>query len=177
MTLAKSQDKDFLVVARITALSGDAGFLKLKLLTDFVDKFRKLETVYVDFFGSMKELAVESIKGSDVNLMIKFRAFNSKTEAGVLIEKFIYIPESKRIELPAGTHFIHEYIGSEVVKNGAVFGVIKDFYSLKSNDVYVILKTDGSEYLLPAIEDFIDRFSGEEKRLYLKDGEEFYDED
>lgn len=177
MTSGITKEKDFLVVAQITAHSGDSGFLKLKLFTDFTEKFRSLKSVFVDFFGKMKELQVEEIKGGNESLLIKLRSFDSKNETNILINKFIYIPESQQALLPEGTFFIHDYIGSQVFKNGTLFGVVKDFYSLKSNNVFVIRRNDGSEYLVPAIADYIDNFESAEKKLFLRDGEEFYDED
>ena len=52
-----------------------------------------------------------------------------------------------------------------------------DVYSLTSNDVYVIRKTNGEEILIPAIHEFIESIDTLNKVLILKSGEDFYEDD
>ncbi len=177
MNPVTSGQTDFFVVAQVTALSGEAGFLKLKLFSDFYEKFRDSKSFFVDFFGNKKELPVDEIKGKAGDISVKFSAFSTREEAKILLNKYLYIPGTHAAELPENEHYIHDLIGSSVYKNGGLFGKIKDVYTLKTNDVYVIEKVNGDEYLLPALNEYIDKFSAGEKMMILKSGDEFYDDE
>ncbi len=168
---------EFLVVAQVVAFSSEPGFLKLKLFTDFSEDFFQRKVLFLDFFGKMKELKIEKIKGDSKNLSLKFAGFSSREDARILLGKSLFIPLADAHKLDENQYFIHDLIGSDVYKNGVFFGSVKDVYTLPSNDVYVIIKENGEEYLLPALKKFIENFSAEEKKLILKSGEEFYDDE
>ena len=58
----------------------------------------------------------------------------------------------------------------------SVFGVLSDVIQLTSNDVYVI-DNDGKEYLLPAINDFIEKIDIGSKELFLTKNADLLGED
>jgi len=168
---------DYLAVAQVSSLGGDTGFVKLKLFTDFTDDLRKRKVLYIDFFGQKKELKIDTIRGNGKQMSVKFSGFSSAEEAKVLLGRNLFIPAGETRSLSENEYYVHDLIGSDVYKNDIFFGKIKDVFSLPTNDVYVIEKSSGEEYLLPALKEYIESFSAAEKKLTLKRGEGFYDDE
>lgn len=165
-----------ILVARIQAIYGKAGYLRLQSFSDFPDRFLKLKTVFVEFYGSLKQLKVEKVKLDGDVILLKFEKFEGEKELEMLVGKDIYIEEKDAIKLPENTYFVHDLIESRVFLGDNFLGVIKDVMLLPANDVYVVDK-EGKETLIPAIKEFIESFNAEEKILRLSESYPGYDED
>ncbi len=166
----------YILIARIVAVYGRDGLLRLSSFSDFPDRFKKLKTVSVEFYASFKQLKVEKVKYDGQDILIKFENFDSDRDVEVLVGKDVYIPESETVKLPAGTYFIHDLIGSRVIFKGAELGTIEDVMVLPANDVYVV-KKEGKEVLVPAVNEFIESFSAEEKLMVLSESFPGYDDE
>lgn len=168
---------DFYLIAKITSLAGDNGWVKIFSYSDFPERFFNLKKVYIDFFGEKKEFTVEDAERKKGSIFLKFLRFDTADVSEILVGKEIYVDSGNIVELPENTYFIHDLIGSEVFRNGMLFGVIEDVLSLPANDVYKIRKTNGKEILLPALKELIEDFDPGKKELILKPGENFYDDE
>ncbi len=166
----------YILVARIQAIYGKAGFLRLQSFSDFPDRFFKLKTVFVEFYGSFKQLKVEKVKFDGDTILIKFDKFEGEKELEMLVGKEIYIEEKDAIKLPDDTYFVHDLIESSVFLNEKFLGVIKDVMLLPANDVYVV-ENEGKETLIPALKEFIESFDADKKILRLSESYPGYDED
>jgi len=72
--------------------------------------------------------------------------------------------------LPEGFHYVFEIVGLEVeTEAGERIGRVVDVLPMPANDVYVVDR-DGTEVLLPAIQDLI-RIDKSEGRLVIRDME------
>ncbi|MBK7866059.1 MAG: 16S rRNA processing protein RimM [Ignavibacteriales bacterium] len=139
----------YILVARIQAIYGKAGFLRLQSFSDFPDRFFKLKTVFVEFYGSFKQLKVEKVKYDGDTILLKFEKFEDEKGLEMLVGKDIYIEEKDAVKLPDNTYFVHDLIESSVFLNEKFLGVIKDVMLLPANDVYVV-ENEGKETLIPA---------------------------
>jgi len=166
----------YILIARIVAVYGRDGFLRLNSFSDFPDRFKKLKTVSVEFYASFKQLKVEKVKYEGQDILMKFEKFDTDKDVEVLVGKDVYIPESEIVNLPANTYFIHDLIGSRVIFKGVELGTIEDVMVLPANDVYVIRK-EGKEVLVPAVSEFIESFSAEEKLMLLSENFPGYDDE
>ena len=168
---------EYFLVAKIVSAEGDKGFLKIDSFSDSPERFVKLKKIYIDFWGEKKLFSLQSVKRKKENILIKFKNFDDKESVEVLIGREVFIDSKDVLKLPKGHYFIHDIIGSNVIRNGVEFGKLTDVYSLTSNDVYVIRKTNGEEILIPAIHEFIESIDTLNKVLILKSGEDFYEDD
>jgi 16S rRNA processing protein RimM len=168
---------EYFLVAKIVSAEGDKGFLKIDSFSDSPERFSKLKKVYIDFWGEKKIFSLQSVKIKKENILIKFKDFDDKESVEVLIGREVFIDSKDILKLPKGHYFIHDIIGSSVIRNGVEFGKVTDVYSLTSNDVYVIRKTNGDEILIPAVHEFIESVDTINKVLILKSGEDFYEDD
>jgi len=169
--------KEYYLFAKILSASGSEGFVKINLFTDFPRHLFNLKKVYIDFFGIKKEFLIDKLKRSDDNFLIKFKNFNDGKSTDILKGKEIFIDDKDLIKLPKGHYFIHDLIGSTVLKNNVEIGKVRDVLSLPSNDVYIIKDVNGNEILIPAVHDYIQEFDSSKKILYLRPVEELYDND
>jgi 16S rRNA processing protein RimM len=170
-------DSNFLI-ADIKSAYGSEGFVRINPYSDIPNRFKDLKQVQINVFGDYRIFFIEEIGNHKNNVTLKFCNFNSSEEVSFLIGKKIYIQQGSSNELPNNFHFIHDLIGSEVFRNKEFFGYLIDVLNLPANDVYVIKDINGEEILLPAVEDYIESFDANEKKLILKEGSEpFYDDE
>ena len=168
---------EYFLLAKIIASEGDQGFLKIDSFSDLPERFYKLKKVYIDFWGEKKIFFLQSVKRKKNTVLIKFKDFNNKESVEVLIGREVFVDDKDLIKLPNGHYFIHDIIGSKVIRNGIEFGTVTDVYSLTANDVYVIRKTSSEEILIPAVNEFIEKIDTINKVLILKAGEDIYEDD
>ena len=169
--------KEYYLVAKIVSAFGKDGFVKVSSFTDFPEHFLTLKKVYLDFFGEKKEFSINKVKNSGNTYLFKFRNFDSEKDVEVLAGKEIFVDSEELIKLPANYFFIHDLIGSRVLRNNVEIGKIKNVVSFPANDVYVIENQQGEEILIPAIQDYIEHFDPAKKLLKLKPGKELYEDD
>ena len=168
---------NFYLIATVTSVEGKKGAVKVISHSDYPERFSKLSKVYIDFFGEKKLFFVEKVRQRKNLFTIKFKNFNSDRECEILVGKEIFVDEENLIKLPDNHFFIHDLIGSRVIKDDKEFGVIKDVLQYPANDVYVVQDSLGKEILLPAIHGLIESFDNVNKILKLKAGEDLYEDD
>lgn len=158
---------DFYLIAEIHDNFNSDGSVVIKSFSDFSERFFELKSVFIDFFGKEKELKIESVNEIDGSLRLKFFGFNSIEDIQFLIGKKLYVKKDQLYNLPPDTYYIHDLIDSKVYIENLFFGKLVDVLNLPSNDVYVIIKSDGSEVLVPAVKKYILDFNLDEKKMYL----------
>jgi len=170
---------DFFLIAKIVSAYGKDGFLKILSYSDFPERFFKLKKVFIDFFGEKKIFLVEKVKRQSrkSGILLKFKGFHNENEARILVGKEIYVDKNNLVKLPDGYFFIHDLIGSEVYRNDRKFGVLVDVLIYPANDVYVIEEAGGTEILIPAVKDYIEKFDPAGKVLILKPGSGIYEDE
>ena len=167
---------EYYLIAKIISASNE-GFVNITLFTDFPEHLHKLKKVYIDFFNEKKVFKIDEIQESGNRYRIKFENFNTVSDIKILLGKEIFIEEKDLIKLPDNYYFIHDIIGSVVLRNNVEIGKVTDVLSLPANDVYVVEDKSGSEILIPAVNDYIDSFDPGKKIMKLKPGEDLYDTD
>lgn len=168
---------DLFLIAEVKAVFNSRGYLSIISFTDFPDRFFKLKEVYLDVFGAIKLIEVESVENIKGNFVLKLRNFDSADEVEAFVGKRIYVKSEDSINLPVDTYFVHDLIDSKVYVNSKFFGSVIDVLNLPANDVYVIKNPDGKEIMFPAVKKFIKNFNAEEKILELEVEEDFFNED
>jgi len=168
---------DYFLIAKIDSVYGNKGFVRITSFSDFPDRFFKLRKVYIDFFGNKKEFVVEDVKRVKNFFIIKFINFDSENDVRILLDKEIFISSEDSVNLPADHFFIHDLIGSKVLRNNVEFGKIVDVLTLPANDVYVVHDMQNREILIPAVKEFILSFNPAEKILILNPDKDLYEDD
>lgn len=168
---------EYYLIATVKSAFGKNGAVKIISHSDFPERFINLSEVYIDFFNNKKLFFVENVEQHNDIFTIKFKNFDSDKDVGILIGKDIFVDEEHLVKLPENHFFIHDLIGSRVVRNDKEIGIIKDVLKYPANDIYVVFDSGGNEILIPAVMDLIDSFDPLKKILKLKPGEDLYDDD
>lgn len=161
-------------VAKLGRAVGLKGELKLHLLSDFPEQFKKGAKFKIDD----KELVVEYYNPK--RGVIKFLGINSPEDARKLTNKIIYstIEETKATcELNEGEYFWFDIIGCEILEDGIKLGIVEEIQRLPSSD-YLIIRTDDSlvergkakTFMIPYIDKFIKDVNIDQKKIEVKEG-------
>ncbi len=172
-----AQATEYYLIAKIISTSGNEGFINITLFTDFPEHLYNLKKVYIDFFNDKKEFIIDKVKGSKDKYQIKLKNFDNAKDSEILVGKEIFIEEKNLLKLPENQYYIHDLIGSRVLRNNVEIGKIKDVISLPANDVYIVEDENGNEILIPAVHNYVESFDPDKKIMLLKPGEDLYDTD
>ncbi len=147
----KSSDLDFITIGRILAPWGIKGKLKVKVITDFPQRFAPSSTVYVN----RQPMTIDSTEWYKSKAIIKLNTIDNFEAAQRLRGQPIEIHHSQLYSLPEGQYYHFQLIGLEVwTTQEELLGNITEILTAESNDNYVV-KGDKGEILIPAVEDVV----------------------
>jgi 16S rRNA processing protein RimM len=151
---SKRGEPVFIALGFLRRAHGVAGEMVMDVLTDFPERLRAGRLVYV---GEKHEaIKLGSVRKADKTLLVTLRGFKTPEEVARFRNCYIYTQVEDLPELPDGSYYHHELIGLGVVaEDGQPIGEIVEILQTGANDVYVVRNGEGSEILLPAIEDVI----------------------
>jgi len=144
-------DLEFITIGRILAPWGVEGKLKVKIETDFPQRFTSGAKVYIN----QQPITIDSVEWRSGKLVIKLGTIDSIEEAQKLRGKPVEIPRSQAQPLTEGQYYHFQLIGLEVwTTRGELLGNITEILTTESNDIYIVHNAKG-ETLIPAIEDVV----------------------
>ncbi len=165
---------DRIEIAKIGKTVGLKGELKLHLLTDFPNQFKK----NLKFSTDIGELEIEYYNNQrDV---VKFKNYNSIEEAQKLINQRVFtnIEDTKKnCKLNKNEYFWFDILESKIVEDDKILGTIKDIERIGVSD-YFIISTDESlvkqnlpkRFLLPYIDRYVLSVDIESKTIKVTGG-------
>jgi len=160
----KSSDLNFITIGRILAHWGIEGKLKVKVITDFPQRFAPSSTVYIN----QQPMTIDSTEKHKGEVIIKLNAVDSIEAARQLRGQPIEIHPSQVYPLPEGQYYHFQLIGLEVwTTQGELLGNITEILTGESNDNYVV-KGDEGEILIPAIEDVVKSIDLNKGRIVIE---------
>jgi 16S rRNA processing protein RimM len=160
----QSAPPEFLVVGHILAPQGMKGELKIRVMTDFPDRFVPGKTLYIDG----RPLDIDSSRPHKQHLLIKLAGIATREDAEKLRGRDLTIPRSDIRTLSDGEYYAFELIDLEVVTtDGNHVGRIVDLMTTAGNDVYVVQGPRG-EVLIPAIENVVKSIDIENGKMVIE---------
>ena len=169
MNLTQMELEDWnLTIGEIVAPFGLAGEMKVRLETDFPERFRKLKRVCLRFPDGHAEMAdVEATRPHKTQILLRLQGVDSIEQAEALRNTFLQVRTQDAVRLPKDEFYIYDLLGCEVVtEDGRVFGKLMHIMRGGGNDVYVIGEGK-SEVLLPAIKDVIRSVDLQQRRIVV----------
>ena len=146
-----SNPPPFLTVGRILAPWGRKGEVKVRVATDFPERFAPSEVVYLDG----RPLEIESSRPHQQHLVVKLAGIDTIEDAAKLRDRDLSIPGSEIQNLPEGEYYAFQLVGLTVnTSDGRNVGKITDIIMTPGNDVYVV-EGDGGEVLIPATDEIV----------------------
>ena len=148
---------ELIIVARAVRTRGLKGELVAELLTDFPERFEKLNTlVGVSPQGQRKELELENYWFQNDRVILKFKNYDSIESANALVGFEVGVPESERVELAAGEFYEWQLSGCSVENTrGQTIGTVREVMRTGGVELLVVDDDAQHEYLIPMAGDIV----------------------
>jgi 16S rRNA processing protein RimM len=174
-----------LLMGRVGRPHGVRGELKAVPETDEPQRFALLERVFV---GRTEAAAAEYRlngvrfqypKGRTV-VLLDLEGVETPEDAGALSGLNLWADPDDLPALAEGEAYLHDLVGLDVIEvdeEGAEVGpvgTVRDLYD-GAQLLFAIARPDGSEVLLPDVEEFVDRLDLDARRLYVRPPEGLFD--
>ena len=160
----KSTDLEFIIIGRILSPWGIKGKLKVKVITDFPQRFAPSSMVYIN----RQPMTIDSTEWHKGAVIIKLNAIDSIEAARRLRGQSVEIHHSQLYLLPEGQYYHFQLIGLEVwTTQGELLGNIIEVLTADSNNNYVVSGDEG-EILIPAIEDVVKSIDLDKGRIVIE---------
>ena len=164
---------DYFRVGVISNSHGVKGEVKVHPTTDDINRFKNLETVFLEENGNMKELHIKSVKFVKHMVVLGFEEFDNMNDILELKGMELYVDRENAIPLKEGEFYISDMIGADIITDDEKhFGTLKDVLKTGANDVYVVESDDEKEVLLPSIPECVLEKDLENKviKVHIMDG-------
>lgn len=161
-----SREPEFLLLGKLRRAHGLHGEIPLELHTKMLELLSPEIVVYVG--DSHQPYTIETTRWKKPLLLLKFKGISDRTVVSQLTNRLVYIEANKLESLPEGEFYYHEIIGLEVFDDhGQLLGVLEQIHETGANDVYIVRDKNGTETLIPAINDMILSIDIDEGRMIV----------
>ncbi|MBU4350526.1 ribosome maturation factor RimM [bacterium] len=159
---------EFITIGKVVSTQGNKGEVNVLPLTDSIDRFKNLATVFLRNNHGQAILNIEKIRIKEDMAILKLKDIENIEEAKTIVGSFLEVERKNAVKLPKDAYFIFEIIGLEVYTENNVFlGKVENVISTGSNDVYVVKRKDKEELFIPAIHDVVKNIDLEKKRITI----------
>jgi 16S rRNA processing protein RimM len=157
-----------LTVGEVVAPFSRFGEVKVRLETDFPERFTRLAQVCLRWkSGEARLFGVENTRLHKGQILMKLRGIDSMDDADALRNALVQVRAEDAVRLPPNEFYIHDLIGCEVVTpEGRSLGSLTAVLRSGSHDVYVI-GSGKTEILLPAVREVVRSVEVAAKRVLV----------
>ena len=142
----------YLEIGQIVNTFGIKGMVKIKPFTDDINRFDKLEKVYIKNKDGKKEYQIQEVKYHKNMVLMKLEGIDTLEQADILRQSYLLVNREDEEPLEEGVYYIVDLVGLEVYTDENVFlGNVDDIFNTGSNDIYVVKDGKGKQILLPGI--------------------------
>jgi 16S rRNA processing protein RimM len=145
-----------LIIGEIVAPFGLAGEVKVRLETDFPERFTRLKQVCLRWpTGKAVLHDIVGVRFHKGQVLLKLRGIVSIDAAETLRNALVQVRSDEAVTLPANEYYIHDLLGCEVVTiEGRRLGDVTSVLRSDANDV-LVLGQGKDEILLPMVRDVV----------------------
>ena len=163
-----SQSPPFLIVGKILKPHGIRGAVKVQSITDHPERFKQIDMIYIgNEEQPKKEYQLEQVVFTPKHLVIYLNGVNSRNDAEVLRDRYLYVPKPDAIVLPEGAFFYYELIGMQVQdETGVILGIVKDVVDYPAQRLLVV-KKDSQDYLVPDVPDIVRNIDAQTRKITI----------
>ena len=139
----------YIEAGRITNTHGVAGELKIEVWLDSPQFMKRFKRIYIDG----KPCALRAARVHKQFLLCSLEGMDDVNAAMALKGKTVFIAREDA-KLPAGTYFLQDLIGAQVVdEQGREIGILTEVMERPASNIYVV--KGETEHLIPAIPEFV----------------------
>ncbi len=150
--------EDLFTVGRVAGAWGLKGLLKVVPVTDFPERLPAKKEVWL--WGSApgaKRFRVREGRMARRHVILGLEGVDDATAAEALRGRLVMVDAENLERLAPGVYYHHQIVGLAVVlPDGRALGRVAEIWPTGAGDVWVV-REGGREWLVPAVEEFIDR--------------------
>lgn len=150
-------EEDLILVAHIVKARGLRGEVVADLLTDFPDRFARLDSLIgIGPDKLHRSLQIEEHWFHGERLVFKFAGFDTVDEAKQLVGYDLAVPSAERVDLPDDTFYQWELVGCRVETiDGSTLGEVKDIMRTGGVEILTVVDENGRERLIPMASEIV----------------------
>jgi len=138
-------------IGQIANVVGLRGELKVYPYCQHKERFEELKSIYIEAMP----FNIENVRYKANLVILKLEGVDDRTQAETIKGKDLWMSEDELEKLPEGTYYVKDIIGFPVEdRTRGRLGVLIDVRSNGAQDLFVIKKTGGGEFLVPAVDQF-----------------------
>ncbi|MBT4483632.1 MAG: 16S rRNA processing protein RimM [Candidatus Latescibacteria bacterium] len=162
----QTEHSDKLVaVGRVIKARGLEGKLKVKPLTDFIQRFEKLDSVKVELPNrEIKSFEVEKASLKNNIVLVKLKGIDDRDAADAFRGLYFYVKKNELFPLDEDSFYIFDLEGMEIIDSSGTVGHVKLIERYPANDVLVI-ETDAEHIMIPAVKEYIKEVNVEKRQI------------
>lgn len=162
-------DDGFVSIGEIVNTQGNRGEVRAVPLTDYPERFERMELVSVFRNGKRRELHIEHSYMHKRFVVLKLREIPDMNAAKELKGWLLQVRRDDMVELPQDHYYLFQIVGLEVFDvDGQRLGKVIDVLQTSANDIYVVDREGPKPLLLPARKEFVQEISLEKGRITVK---------
>ena len=156
-------EPEYITIGQVLAPWGNKGKVKVKVTTDFPQRFAPSSQVYIN----RQPVIIDSAEWHKGRVIVKISTVDSIEETQKLRGQIIEVHRSQLKPLPEGQYYLFQIIGLMVsTTQGESLGRITEVLTTEGNDTYVVNGNRG-EILIPAIGDDVKSIDLEQGRMII----------
>jgi 16S rRNA processing protein RimM len=153
-------DKEFTRIARIVGAHALNGRLKVYVISDIPDRFKKGNRVFLELKEGFKKYIISDFKEFKGSIaLLGLEGVNNRTDADMLKNIDVCIDfetaEKGREFIDKDAFFYRDIIGVAVFHNNVVFGKVIDLFEAGAGEILVIENEEKREVLVPFVESMV----------------------
>lgn len=160
------ENAELVTIATIIKPQGNRGEVAASLLTDFPERFGRLDKVLLKKEGAPdRNLELASHWFHKGRIILKFSEIGDISAAEKLRDYDLVVPHEQLTPLPEGSYYHFELVGCMVKdRTGQVYGVVEE---VLANGVQLLLKVrrESGELLIPFVSAFFVRINVQQKEM------------
>jgi 16S rRNA processing protein RimM len=163
-------DEEYITIGKIVNTQGNKGCVRVLPLTDFPERFYKMEQVIVFSGAKRSKYQIERAYPHKKYIILKFKKVNEMNTAANLKGALLQVTKNQLVSLPPDTFYVFELINLEVYTTGGEYlGKVQDVLKTGANDVYVVeAQNINRSILIPALKQVVKEVDLKNKRLVVK---------
>jgi 16S rRNA processing protein RimM len=157
----KSSGPQYLVLARVLRPHGVRGDLNVQILTDFPERLRDLDVVYLGVDPEHPRRMSEqhltfAHRARGDQWIAHLEGVEDRDAAEAFRSQYMFVSLADAVPLEEGEVYLFQVIGLEVQTNeGETLGRVTGMIETGANDVYIVQGEAYGEILIPAIQGVI----------------------
>lgn len=163
------QKSECFFLGKITKPHGLKGEVTVWLDVDNPDDYQDLDAVFLEIKNELVPFIISEIQIRGKKSIAKFEDINKIEQTESIVGAELYLPLTSLPKLSGKKFYYHEVIGFEIYDNNLqrTIGILKAIYESSGQDLFGI-DADGTEILVPIVDEFIISVDRTIKRIEIK---------